>query len=395
MADPRIRFRELPRRFQAFTIILAIVYLGAAIFAIPYSRSTVIAGLAITFAASCLVQPVLSQYGGIRDPSGNLMILAALLWRPPEVLIGVGFGLLLGLPLFRRSEVWRAALNAVGAALPAAIMAEFAYWAKLQVTNSICALFVGAVIGYAIFRIFNQGVCALGRTLRFGSPFLIGWWQNVIAWWSSHLLPVPLIVMLVALALRLGSITWGLVLTAAYLVVLPVPRTRFSPYDESEKIADRIADAIASLLRGTKSNGFGRGNREARSPLKPGPRVWACAFELLKLRYASSRRHSALRSMIRNLQGEENCAVVDSLSMGLPRFRENAPSIEADILTAAEIYDSAGMGISPFDKPHSEEEVICRLFALGKTSVDPDVVATILRVAEEKEDNREPTTFPR
>ncbi len=99
--------------------------------------------------------------------------------------------------------------------------------------------------------------------------------------------------------------------------------------------------------------------------------------------------------MIRDLQGGENRTVADSLSMGPPRFRGNAPSIEADILTAAEIYDSAVMGISPFDKPHSEEEVVCRLFALGKISVDADVVATILRVAEEKKGNREPTTFPR
>ncbi len=387
MSDSPVRFLELPHLFRRYVVALALVYLVTAFFALPHGRPIVIIGLIIIFAASCLVQPILSQYGGIRDPSGNLMILAALLWEPPEVLLGVGLGHLVGLPLFRRNETWRATTNAVGAALPACVMAGFAHWAKLHIKPNFLSLLVGSVVGYVVFRIINQAICALSRTLRFGRPFLSGWWQNVIAWWSSHLLPVPLIVVFVTLALNLGSITWGLVLTAAYLLVLPVPRWRCHSYDDSGDIADRVAEAIVASQRGIELDV--REREENKRMLRPvaRPRFRMGDFGFVHLGIASHGLHLDLRALIQGLHGGESCGAVP-VSQHISNLAERpdrAARIEADILTTAEIYDSAKSGLSPFNEPVSPDEVIRQLMLLTGTAVDPDVSGALLRVAVEEE----------
>jgi hypothetical protein len=120
-------FRDLPRQTQLFVIVLTLTYLATVAWGLPYQRPFVVAGLAAIFAATGLVKPLPNPTGGRLFPTNSVKIVAALLWLPQEVLLGVGLGSFLGLLLFRRTEVWLAAMNGAGWGLASASAAFAAH----------------------------------------------------------------------------------------------------------------------------------------------------------------------------------------------------------------------------------------------------------------------------
>src|SRR5437879_11661338 len=112
-------FRELPLRSRALTVVLDALYVVAAFLAWPQCRPEVVVGLIAIFALAGLIKPVPNPFGGITDPVTGVVIVAALLWSPQEVLVGVGVGSFIGLLLFRKYQFSRASSSGAGLGLHA------------------------------------------------------------------------------------------------------------------------------------------------------------------------------------------------------------------------------------------------------------------------------------
>src|SRR5205807_2937371 len=171
----RQSFRDLPRRSQVFTVVLACVYLVMATWGFSHSRLVVSAGLILIFASTGLVRPVPNPTGGQIFPTNSVKIVAALLWQPQEVLLGVGLGSFLGLLLFRRTEAWRATINGVGWGLSSAAATYAAQLAIRSMQPGLAGLIVAALGAVATNRIINEGIFSIYKNQRFGHPFFATW----------------------------------------------------------------------------------------------------------------------------------------------------------------------------------------------------------------------------
>src|SRR5579859_7059439 len=80
----------------------------------------VVAALTVIYILTMLVPPVSSPLGYIRTPRVAFIVTLILLWPPSHVLLVVAFGTLLSVLLFRLYEPWRALINTVHWAYPAA-----------------------------------------------------------------------------------------------------------------------------------------------------------------------------------------------------------------------------------------------------------------------------------
>src|SRR6266849_4680550 len=94
-------FRDLPPAVKQFNIVLPLLFLVTATWAVAHSSPIVVVGLSTIFALTYLVEPTPNPSGGRIFPNNSVKIVAALLWLPGEVLLGIGIGSFLGLILFR------------------------------------------------------------------------------------------------------------------------------------------------------------------------------------------------------------------------------------------------------------------------------------------------------
>ena len=194
----RVRFRELSRSLQAFSVVLSAFALGAVIVALPRTHPLPVIGLAAIFATTCLVRPIPNPSGGSIFPTNSVKIVAALLWLPQDVLVGVAVGSFLGLLLFQRSEVWRAANNGAGWGLASASAALTAHFVQHAIGPSLVQLTAAAVVAVVTNRVINEGIFSIYRSLLFGFPFLPTWRQNVLDQWMSQVLAAPMGIVLAA-----------------------------------------------------------------------------------------------------------------------------------------------------------------------------------------------------
>ncbi|HKV45648.1 MAG TPA: hypothetical protein VJT32_13405, partial [bacterium] len=104
----RTRLSEIPTTVRGYVLGLILVYFPLAVWALPHSRGAVVAGLTAIFALTYLVKPIPRASGGSTFPNNSVKIVAALVWMPPEVLIGVALGSFLGLLMFRKYAWWLA-----------------------------------------------------------------------------------------------------------------------------------------------------------------------------------------------------------------------------------------------------------------------------------------------
>ena len=408
----RERFRDLSPESRAFTIVLAALYIGVAIWALPHSRPEVAAALFGIFALTGLVRPVPNPFGGITDPNTGVIIVAALLWSPQEVLLGVGVGSFIGLLLFRKNEVWRSSINGAGWGLPAGAASVATHLTISTLGSGLLSLTIAGALAIVVYRITNTLIFSIYRNQRFGHPFFSTWSQVVTYIWPNQFLGAPLAIVLAYITTRIGSIEWGLVLTFAAGTVLPVTRQEYAYYVSSQKMLDEIVEAVVLALEGV--------NPAARAH---GDRVSALAAETGRLLGMSERSLTALRLACRLhdvglLAGPEEGSSKEGYhaiigARILRRFPDpliaevvgarnerwdgkGAPDqksgeaipIGARILAACKTYDNAVSGLAPFEKPLSSQEAVDYVISLSGTALDPSVVRALLNIVSARNADR-------
>lgn len=388
--------------------VLACVYLASAAAVSRHCDPAVAAGLVIIFAVVASVRPIPNPLGGISAPILGVVIVAALLWQPQDVLIGVVVGLFIGLVFLQRLELWRSIINSVGLGGPGAAAAAVAHLALHVLPPGLVSIGIAAILAVATYRLVNPGIIAVYRSLRWGRPFLLDWLQEVSARWSSQLLSAPLAIVLAALAHRMDTTWASLALTAVAAVLLPVPRQELAYYHRSREMLDEIVEAVVRAMEGIDPRARAHGDRVSALAVETGRRLRMSERRLTALRLAArlhdvgylagpdgatpETQHAAIGSHILGrfpdpLIGEFVRAHHEHWnSEGLPDHLVGTTiPLGARILAAAEIYDSARAGLDPFDAPRTPQEAADYVAGLAGSTLDPHVVRTLLEVAKKQE----------
>ncbi len=415
-------FRTLPRSVQTFVILDVLAYSAAATWALPHSQNLVAAGLVAIFAATGLVKPVSNPLGGITDFNLGVIIVAALLWQPQDVMLGVGFGSFIGLLLFRRNEVWRASMNAAGWGLCSVVGATVAHWAissapfaippfAFGAPSAIAPLAIAGVLAVVAYRATNTAIFAIYRSLRFAHSFLTDVLQDLPYQWPSQLLAVPLAVVLAAVADIAGNVWSGLGLTAAFTMVLPLARQEFTYYNRAREMLDEIVEAVMRALEGVDPAARTHAERVSALAVQIGMRMGMSERGLLALRLAALLHDVGLLSGPGAATGEGHHAAVGARILaqfpdpqiadivrahherwdgeGVPDHRRGlAIPLGARILAAAEMYDSLRMGLAPFGASVPYERAVHHLSTLAGSALDPQVIAVLLQVVGEQEQGK-------
>lgn len=404
----RESFQVLPRSSQFLILLLMSFYVLVAFWISPHVDFVVAAGLIAVFAGAAIVQPIPNPSGGQIYPSNSVKIVSALLWLPPDVFLGVGVGSFLGLLLFRRYEVWRAAINGAGWGLAAAAATLAVDLVTHHSTNGIGLLGIAAILAVVTNRGINEGIFSIYRAQRFGHPFFPTWVQNLLDQWPSQLFAAPIGIVLAATAVHLGSMWWGLALTALSAIALPIPRQELAYYHRAQQMLDEIVEAMVRALEGVDSKARSHGDRVSRLAVAVGRRLGMSEQKLRALDLAS-RLHDV--GILARLEGEPMQQSYTSVSRrilsgfpdplvaaivcahherwdgkGLPdHLRGNAIPLGARILAAAEIYDSAVAGMPPFESALTRQEAFSHVISLAGTVLDPKIVMALIAAARDQQ----------
>ncbi len=408
----RLRMREpfpdLPRPVRIYIIFIVLIYLAVATVGFNPRNPLAVVLLIPIFAATGMIKPVVNPFGGISDPNTGLHIVASLLWAPSEVVLGVGLGSFIGLLLFRRNEIWRAAINGAGWGLPAGAAAFVAHRIIADFPTGLISLTIAGLVAVATHRIINTGIFAVYRSWRFGRPILSDWFQSIEANWSSQLLSAPLAVALAAVSARTGTLESRLLLTAAYAIALPIARQEYAYYNRSREMLDETVEAMVRALEGVDPGARAHGDRVSTLAVETGRRLRMPERALLALRLASRLHDVGLLARSEGESKEEHHATVGGRILarfpdpmiakivrahherwdgkGLPdQLRGNAIPLGARILAAAEIYDSAMAGLPPFEAPLTKQAAFSHLISLAGTVLDPRAVIALLAIASQQE----------
>ena len=399
-------FLKFPRSLQIFVLTEVSVYLAAAAWALLHCHAIVTIALITIFAAAGLVQPVPHPFGGISDPNFGVIIVSALLWAPQDVLLGVGIGAFIGLILFRKNEIWRAAMNGAGWGLPAGAATAVAREVVSSLPAGIVTLILAAILAVATYRLTNTGIFAIYRSLRFGRSFLPDWRQSILFQWLSQFLSAPLAVVLVGIAERIGTTWSGLGFTAAYALAIPVARQEYAYYNRAQQMLDETVEAVVRALEGTDPAARAHGDRVSKLAVETGRRLGMSERSLLALRLASrlhdvgqlagpeaevpEEHHAAAGSRI--LAQFSDGMIADFVQAHRERWdgkgvhdqrKGTQIPLGGRILAAAETYDSVRSGLRPFEVPRPQRDAVAYVKSLAGNVLDPKVVATLLRVAAE------------
>ncbi len=393
---------EVPHAVRGTFVGLTLVFLAAAIWVAPHSRISVVAGLATIFLFTYLVEPIPNPSGGNIFPNNSVKIVAALLWSPEDVLLGVAIGSFFGLRLFRRYEWWRAASNGVGWGLSAGVATLAAHSVLPAAKPTIANLAVAAFTAVVTNRIINEGIFSIYRSQRFGHPYLLTWLQNVLDQWPSQVFAAPIGIVSATIAVRTGSMLWAMALTAVSAIALPIPRQELAYYHRAQQMLGEIVEAIVRALEGVDPRARAHGDRVGTLAVEVGRRL-GMSEQALRAMHLAARLHDA--GFLAGTQGsaDEHHAAIGARILGRfpdPRIaqyvrahherwdgkgepdhkRGKAIPLGARILAAAEIYDSAAGGLPPYQAPLSRQEAASHLVSLGGTVLDPKIVTTLLRV---------------
>ena len=404
----RESFRELPPTVQLFSVILNAVALAMMAVTLPSIHLAVAASLVLVFAATGLVKPIpyTDPSGGNRFPTSSVKIVTALLWAPQDVLIGVGLGSFLGLILFRRSELWRAANNGSGWGLAVASAALTAHLTAATISPGILQLTVAGVVAMATNRIVNEGIFSIYSSLRLGFPFASNWHQHVVQQWPYQLLATPIGIVLAAIAALIGNTWTSLALTAVSVVALPIPRQELAYYDRAGRAVAEVVEAVVRALEGVDARAREHGDRVSDLAGAVGHRLRMSEAGLRALRLAARLHDVGL------LAGPDGPPPHDHASAGgriLARYPEpliaaivwghherwdgtgfpnhtrgRATPLGARILAATEVYDEVRFGAGN-GGPGSQADAVAHLRALAGTALDPRVVEAVISVVEERD----------
>ncbi len=399
-------FRSLALSARAFVIASAVAF-GLAALVAGQQRVEVTATLIAIFASAAVVQPVPKTAGGLIVPNLVLVLITALLWRPQEVLLGVGLGSFLGLVAFRKAEVWRAALNGAIGALPAAAAAEAVGRMAISGTGiwTAVGLVGGAVAAMIVYGGLYTALFAWYRGMQ-SRPFVPDWLDHFVHNPSNHLIATPLAVILAEVSHQLSGMPIGLVLTAACALALPLARQELAYYHQSQEMLEEIVEALVRVLDRVVPGAQEHSERVSLIAVETGRRLGLSDQALMTLRLAARLHDVGLLSEMdapagKSSNGSDGATLLDGVPdrllaaiieacherwvdrEGQKPQRRTLVSLAASILAAAELYDSACAGIQPFDRPVSRDAVERELTRLAGSTLDPEIVPVVLRVGRE------------
>lgn len=224
----------MPRFARLYWVALFCLSIPVFVCAIPISHSPIVQWLVVIFAIASIVKPIPHPYGGIVHPISGIVLVTGLLWQPQDALLGVGAGCLLGLLAFRRTMLWKAGSNAVGWSMGALAASIVAHLVLGSISSFSLSLVLAAMLSGGTRFLTNQIIFSLSRSLRFGHPFFPHLRHSLASGLIGELFPMPLIIILAGTAFLLPAAVWKLIITAAYIPVLPVPRRRCCSSSESQ-----------------------------------------------------------------------------------------------------------------------------------------------------------------
>ncbi len=396
-------FRRLPRAAQAFNIVLWIVWWGACAWAFTQARVDVAFGLTIIFALTNLVAPVPIRGGGVSAPNVTIVIVAALIWRPAEVLVGVAVGSLLGQLVFRKRLFWIAMMNAGLWGLPAALATLLAHGVMDQMGPGYPRLILAAGLAVVTYRVSNTALFAAYRSARFGYSFFADWRSRVTAEWDSTLLSGAMPILLAAIASRIASTPGLLALTAVSALTLPSGRAELVYFYRSREIFEQIVASVVGTLEQVLPGATAHSERvhplatAVATRLRLPERIvrsLSFAAQLHDIGFigagstaAPPMEHAAVGARILSHYPDPGVADLvrthhDYWDTNLFRHDRRPLAVASRILAVCEVYESARGGLPPFGTPMAHEEAATVTRAQAGAALDPELVPVVLEVAE-------------
>lgn len=211
-----------------------------------------VAALTAFYALTMLLPPVASPYGMIRTPRVAFLVTVMLLWSPLHTFVAVAFGTLLAVVGLRLYEPWRAVLNTVFWAYPAALASAVGHAVFRVFADPLVALTVAGLTILIVYLAVNFALAALYRHLLRGEPFLSYWWRTFTENPLAQVLAAPLPILLGAIALGVGRTPWtALLLTALSAVTMPPGRAQLAIFLASQRTVQDIVRALMIGLERT------------------------------------------------------------------------------------------------------------------------------------------------
>jgi hypothetical protein len=370
-----------------------------------------VAALVALYAIITLVPPTTGPLGLILSPRGALSATIALLWSPLYTLIGVAWGTLVGVLVFRLYEPWRAVLNTINWAYPLALASIAGHAVFRAIPDPLLGLTAAGVAIVTVYVITNRGVVALSHHVRFGVPFFDGWWTRLKDDPMGAILQAPLAIFLGAIALGHGSNPWiVLLLTCMAALTIPSARAQDLLYAASQRTTRDIVQALMLALDrtvpGTRAHaertsllvtGAGRRLRISARTLE----TWGQASLLHDVglidthnRSAGPQARAAAGARILAYHPDPGVAEIVRVS-GTARFGgtvkgRRSAALGARVLAAAEKYDELRYGTIDNPGLGTHAAAAAALCSLVGSELDPLASAAVLEAAAERERRSSP-----
>lgn len=401
----REELRRLPPALRGFLVASCVVDLYALTRVAPRDVPAV-AALVAVYALVTLVPPIVGPFGRVLFPRLALTATIALLWSPLHTLIGVAFGTLVGVLAFRLYEPWRAVLNTIYWAYPAALASIAGQALFRAIPDPLLALTAASVAIVVVYWATNNGVVALSHHFRYGVPFFQDWWSGVKDDPVGQILSAPLSIFLGAIALGLGSRTWVLLfLTALAALTIPSARAQGLLYFASQRTTSDIVRALMLALERAVPGAQAHAERVSALVAETGRRlrvparileVWSFAALLHDIGLIEPRgrttppaTHAAVGARILASQPDTTAADIvrehhTSWSHG-PLKGSPAAVLGARVLAAAEKYDELRYGTVDTPGLGTHAATVEALRPLIGSELDPAVTAVVLDAATQQE----------
>jgi HD-GYP domain-containing protein (c-di-GMP phosphodiesterase class II) len=257
-----------------------------------------------------------------------------------------------------------------------------------------------------VYGVLHTVLFVLYRRLQFHRPAPREWLDYVALNPSSQLIATPMAIVLAEVSRQLSGNAIGLALTAACALALPLARQELAYYHQSQQMLEEIAEAMIRVLDRVMPGAREHGERVSRIAVETGRRLGLSERALMTLGLAARLHDVGLLTKADVSAGKgANGSVAKAVQDHVPdrllaaiiqahheRWvdreghrpqRRTLVSLGASILAAAELYDSARMGMRPFNRPISRAAVERELTRLAGSTLDPDIVPVILRVGQE------------
>lgn len=397
----REELRRLPASVRAYLIVSCLIDLYALTRLAPRDVPAVTA-LTVVNALTILVPPIASPLGHVHIPRLAFTATIALLWPPLHAFIGVAFGILLAVFVFRLYEPWRAILNTVNSAYPVALASIAGHAVFRAIPDPLVGLTAASVAVVVVFWTMNYAALALSRHFRFGGSFFGYWWRSVTEDPVGQLLSAPLPIFLGAIAYGLGSGPWALVLlTALAALMIPTERAQRTLYFASLRTTGDVVRALMLALERTVPGAQAHAERVSALVAETGRRLRVSARALEAWRQAGLLHDVGLIENLgpaapptvqaavaaRILASHPDPVVADIVCAhhtSWPRspLKERRTAIlGARVLAAAERYDELRYGTAGIPGLGTHAATVEALRPLIGGDLDPAATAAVLETA--------------